>query len=39
MASDNAKQFKVAHTVIERAWRDVINDAGVCEFAAHQGIQ
>ena len=28
--------IKAAHTVIER---DVINDAGICEFVAHQGMQ
>ena len=37
--SDNAKQFKAAQTVLGRAWRDVVNDAGVCEFATYQGIQ
>jgi len=36
---DNAKQFKAASTVLEKAWRSVIKDERLNEFVSNQGIQ
>ena len=37
--SDNAKQFKAASTVLEKAWRNVTTDKRLNEFVSNQGIQ
>ena len=37
--SDNAKQFKAASTVLEKAWRNVMTDERLNEFVSNQGIQ
>ena len=37
--SDNAKQFKAASTVLEKAWRNVMADERLNKFVSNQGIQ
>jgi len=37
--SDNAKQFKAASTLLEKAWRNVTTDKRLNEFVSNQGIQ
>ena len=37
--SDNAAQFKLAKTVIEKLWLNIITDSDVQSYVSNQGIQ
>ena len=39
MISDNAKQFKVAESTLNKAWSMAVMSDGVSEFSVRQGIQ